>query len=259
MRGLRPCVRCQKKIVRKMSGGLAPSKSTVYVGNLPFSLTNNDIHQVFEKFGKIVKVTILRDKHTRESKGVAFIQYIDKDAAINACKTVNEKQLFERKIKCVIAKDNGRASEFIKKKEYPDKSTCYECGVAGHMSYNCPKNLLGDREPPPKKEKKERRRKREESVTPYTGKKKKNALHDNEDYEDSQDEEGEDPRLSSLSSVINSEAEKYRYEQMRESNESQGNFYTTFTDTSTEVSVQKKKLIKKSSYFSDEEEEFDCG
>ena len=38
-------------------------------------------------------------------------------------------QMFERTIRCSIAKDNGRAPEFIKKKVYKDKSKCYECGV----------------------------------------------------------------------------------------------------------------------------------
>lgn len=38
--------------------------------------------------------------------------------------------MFGRVITCSIAKDNGRAPEFIKRKEYKDKSHCYECGVS---------------------------------------------------------------------------------------------------------------------------------
>ena len=61
-----------------------------------------------------------------------------------------------RTLKASIAKDNGRASEFIRRKTYKDKSQCYQCGEFGHLSYSCPRNLLGDREQPKKKERKKK-------------------------------------------------------------------------------------------------------
>lgn len=67
-------------------------------------------------------------------------------------------QMFGRTLKLSIAKDNGRCVEFEKKREYPDKQRCYECGKDGHLSYQCPENVLGHREPPPKKNNKKHRR-----------------------------------------------------------------------------------------------------
>lgn len=99
----------------------------------------------------------MKDKDTRKSKGVAFILFLDKDSAQNCTRAINNKQLFGRVIKASIAIDNGRAAEFIRRRNYFDKSKCYECGESGHLSYACPKNMLGEREPPKKKEKKKKK------------------------------------------------------------------------------------------------------
>ncbi len=42
----------------------------------------------------------------------------------------HHRQMFGRTIKASIAMDNGRTTEFIRRREYPDKSRCYECGVS---------------------------------------------------------------------------------------------------------------------------------
>lgn len=142
----------------KGSGGLAPSKSTVYVSNLDFALTNSDLHTLFSSFGKIARVTVLKDRDTRKSRGVAFIQFVSIPDALSAVRAIHGKVLNGRTVTAKIAADNGRAASFIKKRVYEDKSRCYECGVEGHLSYECPKNQLGPRERPvPKKEKGRRR------------------------------------------------------------------------------------------------------
>lgn len=130
------------------SGGLAPSKSTVYVSNLDYNLTNSDIHTIFSTFGKVAKVTVLKDRHTRLSRGVAFILFVSRDDALKAVKGIHGKVLNGRTLTASIAADNGRAPEFIRRRDYKDKSRCYECGESGHLSYECPKNQFGPRERP---------------------------------------------------------------------------------------------------------------
>ena len=64
----------------------------------------------------------MKDKETRESKGVAFVLFVERTAAHRAITALNRKELFGRTIKCSVAKDNGRASEFIRRKTYRDKT-----------------------------------------------------------------------------------------------------------------------------------------
>ncbi|XP_068611287.1 zinc finger CCHC-type and RNA-binding motif-containing protein 1 isoform X1 [Brachionichthys hirsutus] len=213
-----------------MSGGLAPSKSTVYVSNLPFSLTNNDLHKLFTKYGQVVKVTIVKDKDTRQSKGVAFVLFLDRESARNCVRAVNNKQLFGRTVKASIAVDNGRATEFIRRRSYTDKSKCYECGDTGHLSYACPKNILGEREPPKKKEKKKKNKKAQQP--------------EHVEEENESEEEGEDPTLDSLSQAIAFQQAHVEQEQHKRSQ----------ADAASTSSDSRKPRIKKSAYFSDEEE-----
>lgn len=139
------------------SGTLAPSKSTLYVSNLDFSLTNSDLHTLFSTFGKVARVTVLKDRGTRRSRGVAFVQFVSRNDAVSAAKQMHGKVLNGRTLRASIAEDNGRAAEFIRKRVYRDKSRCYECGAEGHLSYECPRNQLGPRERPPPPPKRGRR------------------------------------------------------------------------------------------------------
>lgn len=231
-----------------MSHGLAPSKSTVYVSNLPYSLTNNDLHKIFAKYGKVVKVTIVKDKQTRKSKGIAFVLFLTKEDAKKCATAINGQQMFGRTLKSSIAADNGRSSEFIRRRNYPDKSRCYECGEDGHLSYSCPNNALGEREPPPKKERKRKRKSdtRQARETLYSG------LDDDDDWQndggksDDSEEEQEEPDLETLSAAIKMEQEQAEIEKYQQK--------VAAGDYRLEESQIKRKRIKRNAYFSDEEE-----
>ena len=134
-------------------------------------------------------MTIMKDKLTRESKGVAFVLFVDRQSAHRAVQAMNRKELFGRTLKCSIAKDNGRASEFIRRRYYKDKSRCYECGEFGHLSFRCPKNALGDREQPVKKKKEQDEKDRGEEGERGKGKRQLPEEEEEEEEEDVEDDD----------------------------------------------------------------------
>lgn len=212
---------------KRGSGGLAPSKSTVYVSNLDYSLTNSDLHTIFSTFGKVAKVTVLKDRQTRQSRGVAFILFVSRDDAVKAAKGIDKKVLNGRTLSASIAADNGRATEFIKKKVYKDKSRCYECGEDGHLSYECPKNSLGPRERP-EPSKKGRR----ESGSFGGGRR------ENEEEEEEEEEMGMF-EMENWASVVDKGAEERLLKREKEE----------------EGLKKKQKTEKRKGYFSDESDE----
>ncbi|CAL8115296.1 unnamed protein product [Orchesella dallaii] len=227
---------------------LCPSKSTVYLGNIPYSLTNSDLFKLLEPCGKVVCVKVAKDSVTRKSKGYAFIQFLEEVSAIKCIQEYNGTEMFGRKWSCSIAKDNGRTVEFLRKRKYPDKSRCYECGESDHLSYKCPKNSLGTREPPPKKKKK---RSATESSTKSQKSRTRNPADPAEENNVSSNESSSDeepPDLDSLSGAINHERTMREQQEYRESVAS-GNY--SKCDTSADA-VKKRKFVK-DNYFSDEE------
>lgn len=228
-----------------MSGHIVPSKSTVYVSNLPFSLTNNDVHQLLSNYGKIVKVTILKDKVTRRSRGVAFVLFLKVEDAVACAKALNNTEVFGRTVKSSIAVDNGRSTEFIRRRDYPDKTQCYECGQEGHLSYCCSNNALGPRKPPPKRIRiRKKNVKQEKYDTSYldsddSDEATKRPRRNTNDIDD--DDTEEEPET--LSAVIAFEQRQTELEHRQTINE---------CNRKEKLTVPKKRY-KKHNYFSDEE------
>lgn len=63
----------------------------IYVGNLPFNTTENDLREIFEPFGEITSCNIIKDKFSGQSKGFGFVEMADRGAAENAINGLNGK------------------------------------------------------------------------------------------------------------------------------------------------------------------------
>lgn len=79
-------------------------QNKLYIGNLPFSIENEDLEEVFEQFGTVVEVFIPIDRETGKKRGFAFLTFENQASAEKAL-SMDGKNLEGRDIRVNIAQD----------------------------------------------------------------------------------------------------------------------------------------------------------
>lgn len=70
----------------------------LYVGNLPYRITEDELRATFEEFGEVSSCTIIKDKVTGQSKGFGFLEMPEASAGEAAINNLNGRDLMGRKI-----------------------------------------------------------------------------------------------------------------------------------------------------------------
>ena len=70
----------------------------IYVGNLAYATTNDDLRGAFEAFGEVTEARVMQDRETGRSRGFGFVEMANNDEAQQAIEKLNGAQLQGRAI-----------------------------------------------------------------------------------------------------------------------------------------------------------------
>ena len=71
----------------------------LYVGNLPYSVGDEELRSAFAQFGEVASASVISDKFTGQSKGFGFVEMPNNSEADAAIKGLNETSMGGRNIK----------------------------------------------------------------------------------------------------------------------------------------------------------------
>ena len=77
----------------------------IYIGNIPFTSTEEELRTVFERHGDVASVSVITDRETGRSRGFAFVEMDDASAADNAIRALDGSELGGRSIRVNEAED----------------------------------------------------------------------------------------------------------------------------------------------------------
>jgi RNA recognition motif-containing protein len=87
------------------------SNQELYIGNIEYRAKPYELRKIFEEYGEIEYLKIIRDAKTKRSKGYGFVKYVNKADAVNLLKANSGSQsiVFRgRELKIAFAKDQAK-------------------------------------------------------------------------------------------------------------------------------------------------------
>ncbi len=74
------------------------NKKKLYVGNLPYQVTSDELKSMFSEFGEIVDAVVIADRDSGRSKGFGFVEFSSEEDAKKAVDAMAGKEMDERKL-----------------------------------------------------------------------------------------------------------------------------------------------------------------
>jgi RNA recognition motif-containing protein len=82
--------------------------SNIYVGNLSFNTSSNDLQTLFGQHGEVTKAQVVSDRETGRSRGFGFVEMSTSESAQTAINALNGHNLDGRNLTVNIAKERSR-------------------------------------------------------------------------------------------------------------------------------------------------------
>ena len=76
----------------------------IYVANLDYQITDQDLRQLFSEYGEISTIKVITDYNTGQSRGFAFVEMPNDEEAQKAISNINGRELNNRALSVQVAK-----------------------------------------------------------------------------------------------------------------------------------------------------------
>lgn len=90
----------------------------IYVSNLSFHTTDEDLKAMFSTYGEVTSVKIIFDKVTNRSRGFGFIEMAKEDEGQEAIKMLNNKEIQGRLLSVSVARVRDSSSSYGNKSKW---------------------------------------------------------------------------------------------------------------------------------------------